>query len=535
MATTAFEMENTRALSDPTLRARFSLSFSAQMMLSQESVKESCAAAANALLSFSGVRYPTAWTGIYFTAGGKRIAALAFFEDSLCLLLTQSAEAASGPRYKAQDVSQLRRFEKTPALLPLKSEGALKNALKKWADLAATLDLREKDAPAAVFAPESFPGDSFESLLRRGLIRPTGKYSGEEGAFVEVLSALSAGEATIKLSEKKMLRALDEGWVERIEQALPAIDELLITGRSVAHLCQHTDFISSVDGDDVTPSKMLNIIREDSILTYENKFLNTLLANLYFFVSERYRIALENGVDERISSVRFTDSFYHGQAKSLVTINIQRSEKITDAKGVQKSYFGSRLWKRVEQLNDITRAYIESDFVREMGRNYVKPPILRTNAILKNKYFRQCLDLWTYLQSYEESGCGLTVEETILQPDQKYVGGLFGAAAAQYLEFCRSSDERTEENILTSATSPTLNARLTLTVEDEADPVEAEDFTAVQPAAPRQPRDMAFAVQVALKAAAFYDARERPVCAWRTKPPRPGLPSWWTPCAATRP
>lgn len=191
-----------------------------------------------------------------------------------------------------------------------------------------------------------------------------------------------------------------------------------------------------------------------------------------------------------------------------MTINIQRSEKITDAKGVQKSYFGSRLWKRVEQLNDITRAYIESDFVREMGRNYVKPPILRTNAILKNKYFRQCLDLWTYLQSYEESGCGLTVEETILQPDQKYVGGLFGAAAAQYLEFCRSSDERTEENILTSATSPTLNARLTLTVEDEADPVEAEDFTAVQPAAPRQPRDMAFAVQVALKAAAFYDARE---------------------------
>ena len=194
MATTAFEMENTRALSDPTLRARFSLSFSAQMMLSQESVKESCAAAANALLSFSGVRYRTAWTGIYFTAGGKRIAALAFFEDSLCLLLAQSAEAASGPRYKAQDVSQLRRFEKTPALLPLKSEGALKNALKKWADLAATLDLREKDAPAAVFAPESFPGDSFESLLRRGLIRPTGKYSGEEGAFVEVLSALSAGD-----------------------------------------------------------------------------------------------------------------------------------------------------------------------------------------------------------------------------------------------------------------------------------------------------------------------------------------------------
>ena len=53
MATTAFEMENTRALSDPTLRARFSLSFSAQMMLSQESVKESCAAAKTVTLLWS--------------------------------------------------------------------------------------------------------------------------------------------------------------------------------------------------------------------------------------------------------------------------------------------------------------------------------------------------------------------------------------------------------------------------------------------------------------------------------------------------
>ena len=112
--------------------------------------------------------------------------------------------------------------------------------------------------------------------------------------------------------------------------------------------------------------------------------------------------------------MRFTDSFYQGDAKALVTINIQRSEKVVDAKGVQKNYFSSQLWKRVERLNDITREYIESDFVREMGRNYVKPPILRTNAILKNKYFRQCLDLWTYLQSYEGSGCGITVEETIL-------------------------------------------------------------------------------------------------------------------------
>lgn len=531
MGATSFEMENMRAMADPSLRVRFSLSFAGQMMLSGDEVKEYCAAAANAILSYEDTRYRTTWTGVYFTAGGRRIAALAFYEDTLCLFLAEKAENVSGARYKAQDMSSVRRFEKTPAMLPLKSEGAVKNAVKRLRELAAGLSLTEKAAPAAVFSRELFPREEFETLLQRGLIRPTGKYGADaEGEFAEVLAALSAGEAAIRFSEKKMLRALDEGWVEQIEKCLPAIDELLrrpshfiaeteeirpmeltrkITGRSVAHLCQHTDFIASVKGDEVTPSKMLNIIREDSILTYENKFLNTLLANLYFFVSERYRIALENGVDERISSVRFSDSFYQGDTKALVTINIQRSEKVADARGVQKSYFSSKLWKRVERLNEITRAYMESDFVREMGRSYVKPPILRTNAILKNKYFRQCLDLWTFLQSYDESGCGLTVEETLLQPDQKYMGDLFGAAAAQYLLFCRNAGDGTERDVLHTATAPTVHPRLNILVEDEADAVaEIPDLTVKAPNQPPQERDIGFALRVALKAAAFYDEQQ---------------------------
>ena len=61
---------------------RFSLSFAGQMMLSGDEVKEYCAAAANAILSYEDTRYRTTWTGVYFTAGGRRIAALAFYEDT---------------------------------------------------------------------------------------------------------------------------------------------------------------------------------------------------------------------------------------------------------------------------------------------------------------------------------------------------------------------------------------------------------------------------------------------------------------------
>lgn len=114
MATTAFEMENTRALSDPTLRARFSLSFSAQMMLSQESVKESCAAAANALLSFSGVRYRTAWTGIYFTAGGKRIAALAFLRTACACFWPKAQRRPPAPGIRPRMCPSFAGLKKPP-------------------------------------------------------------------------------------------------------------------------------------------------------------------------------------------------------------------------------------------------------------------------------------------------------------------------------------------------------------------------------------------------------------------------------------
>ena len=89
MATTSFEMENMRTMADPSLQVRFSLSFTAQMMLSEPGVKEYGVAAAYAILSYEQTRYRTAWAGIYFTVGGKRGAALAFYEDDLCHFLAE--------------------------------------------------------------------------------------------------------------------------------------------------------------------------------------------------------------------------------------------------------------------------------------------------------------------------------------------------------------------------------------------------------------------------------------------------------------
>lgn len=545
---------------------RYNRSFTAKLLLSEPEVKEYYAAVATELLSYEKVRSRTGWSGVTFTAGRTQIARCALSGKTLNLYLAVSASGVSGARYKARDVGATRKYEKTPALLRIRSAGGAKNAVRCIAQVAGENGLVRRSPLPEPISPKAFPADSLGNLITRGLVRivrgrTTGEgnvppvsadvrsipaesasrpatdiYTDTRDSARELLSryttygtirdALTSGDASVRVTEKKMLRAIDEGWVTRVEDSLFALDELIrcpsryiaeteeilpmeltkkISGRSVVHLSQHTDYIASVDGDEITPSKLLNVFREDSILTYENKFLNTLLSRLYLFVSRRYRTALREGVDERVDCLEFSDRFYHGDVRGKLHVSLEVSEKCADGKDVKNGLFGTGLWKRVERLNGIVTEYMESDFVREMGRNFVHPPILRTNAILKNKYFRDCLDLWNFLEGYDESGVGITVEETVKTPDDSYVGELFDNAAMQYLLFCRHTrGEYADDRAIAAYRTPLMTPRIR--VEEEPGAYAASDFDTTETAAKdADDADLVLAVRVALRAAEFYD------------------------------
>lgn len=547
---------------------RYHKSFTAKLLLSDTAVRDYYAEIVTELLSYERVRSRTGWSGVTFSVGRTQLARCTINGKTLCLYLAADPEELSGGRYKARDAAATRKYEKTPALFRVRSAGSARNAVARIADVAAAMGLVKKDPLPEPITAKAFPQDSFQNLLTRGLIRlmrgktvadlepaagepegepagvplsaPTGEVPSMDvytdtvesvrGAisrhaeYGSICEALDAGDASVKLSQKKMLRAIDEDWVRRVEDSLLALDELIrspshyiaeteeilpmeltkkITGRSVVHLCQHTDYIASVNGDEITPSKLLNVFREDSVLTYENKFLNTLLAHLYYFVTTRYRIALEQGADEQVSEVQFENNFFDGENRGKIRVSIELCEKLTDPEGVRKGFLGSGLWKRVERLNGVVKTYMESDFVRQMGRNYVKPPILRTNAILKNKYMRQCLDLWNFLEGYDETGVGLTVGETVSEPSVDYLCELSENAAAQYLLFCHHTKGISEEEALASYQTPQLHPDVR--VRDDADEPEEADFDVLTDAPETEgERDILFAVRVALEAAELY-------------------------------
>ncbi len=484
-------------------KLRYSRSFVAKLILSDNAVKEYYAAITARLLSYQKVRSKTGWNGVSFFAGRESIAKITISGKTLCVYLAFQPDEEEGVKYKAKDVSYKRKYQKTPSLYKIRSNGALNHCLKIIDAIAAKLDLVMRTDTPQVFT-SAFRQDSFNNLVTRGLIRllkskQRSEKRDEEGqveeekidnvekaeaegepifgafedadktvtdlvgrykVFGDILGAMSSGNAKTRLSQMYMLRCIDETWIKAVEESLPALDELIrnpshfiaeteeilpiemtkkITSRSVAHLSRHTDLISKVEGDTVTPIKMLNVFREDSILTYENKFLNTLIYKLFVFVNSRYNTALNYGVDEKVTAIEFEDKFYHDEYKAKVKINVELSKKSNGEERSEEERINritqSDLWQRVSRLNDVVAAYRSSDFCLAMGTHYVRPPVIRTNAILKNKYFRQCLALWEFIESYEDDGFGFSVGETVLATPDAYVKQLYEQSAIAYFVF----------------------------------------------------------------------------------------------------
>ena len=500
-------------------KLRYSRSFVAKLILSDNAAKEYYAAITARLLSYQKVRSKTGWNGVSFFAGRESIAKITISGKTLCVYLAFQPDEEEGVKYKAKDVSYKRKYQKTPSLYKIRSNGALNHCLKIIDAIAAKLDLVMRTDTPQVFT-SAFRQDSFNNLVTRGLIRllkskqrsekrdeegqveeekiddveraePEGEpifgafedadktvtdLVGRYKVFGDILGAMSSGNAKTRLSQMYMLRCIDETWIKAVEESLPALDELIrnpshfiaeteeilpiemtkkITSRSVAHLSRHTDLISKVEGDTVTPIKMLNVFREDSILTYENKFLNTLIYKLFVFVNSRYNTALNYGVDEKVTAIEFEDKFYHDEYKAKVKINVELSKKSNGEERSEEERINritqSDLWQRVSRLNDVVAAYRSSDFCLAMGTHYVRPPVIRTNAILKNKYFRQCLALWEFIESYEDDGFGFSVGETVLATPDAYVKQLYEQSAIAYFVFRHNAlGDYDSESILAS-------------------------------------------------------------------------------------
>ena len=275
---------------------------------------------------------------------------------------------------------------------------------------------------------------------------------------------VDSGRLNVSMNRKLMEKSIDVSWVEAIENGLLHVDNIVrnpsrtivdveeivpialsrkTTVESIKHLAQHTDLIQSVDEKrgTVTPSKILNVYKEESLVTYENRFVNTLIDRLYIFIMTRYEKLAEIEKDEEVYAMEAENQIDDQEGNLLnvkISIDTKRSLESTNDSGYT-------IWQRVERLKKTIEGYKGSELCTTLGNNFVQPPIMRTNAIMKNVDLKACLALWQYILSYDKVGYEINVEDTALKPDSVYMEDFEQLLACNLLLFKTYTEEQKEE------------------------------------------------------------------------------------------
>lgn len=306
------------------------------------------------------------------------------------------------------------------------------------------------------------------------------------------------GESKAELRKRYMLKAIDEVWVRAIEDTIPSLDVIMrnpgmllqeqeailpieqtrkVTSRSIQHLSMHTDFINEIrDDGTVMPSKLLNVFQDETVLSYENKFINTLLSRLFGFVSRRYDLAEACGEDEKNSKLDIEQSFEIAEKEQTgkIHVTIELSEKPKEKEIVKNYIYTSDLWRRVQKIYSVVLKYMDSDFVRNVGKNYIHPPVMRTNKLLKNVDFHQCLTLWEFLDEYDNTGYETLIQEDLENIDEKCLKDMFNTISMQFVVFQQHiRNEFEEEQVLDEQKT---DEAIKPKIKDELDPLNEREF-----------------------------------------------------------
>ena len=235
---------------------------------------------------------------------------------------------------------------------------------------------------------------------------------------------LETGRNFVKYSYVRLVKDIDETWVDAIEEALPSLHQVVvnpkkyieedrevvniamarnITAESVRHLLTHSNYIDEYREDGtVIPNKILNVYKEESLNTYENRFICTLIAELQFFINKRFDAIFEASKDELGVDFEVNSSIDNYTEIVDYSLKIKIRDKQTDS----ENELGNKdVFSRIIQLHRKINMLARTEFVSIMRRfPSVKHPVVKTNAIAKNQDYKRCYDLWNFIHSYNQVG-----------------------------------------------------------------------------------------------------------------------------------
>ena len=246
----------------------------------------------------------------------------------------------------------------------------------------------------------------------------------------EIFTSLSNGKNSYMRLDRLESSSFDKTWIEVIEDCIFDLGDIIANPRqvtktegalvpvelarktnaeSVQHLSSHTQYIKEIDDyGNVIPSKILTMVSDDDIHTYENRFIATFVRRLSLFISKRYEFVSKFAElhDEEIL-------FFKNQSVvDGATVEIETKIKIKKKNDSDIGVMNNTYIQRIAQLHEYILYYMNSPFMRQMRTDRdVRNPILQTNIIRKNLKYHHCYEVYRFIERYDSLGANYKVDE----------------------------------------------------------------------------------------------------------------------------
>ncbi len=172
-----------------------------------------------------------------------------------------------------------------------------------------------------------------------------------------------------------------------------------ITVESIRHLSKHTSFIQKIeDNGDVKPSKILNINKDESFDTYENRLIYTLIDNMRNFLEIKKKELITASSIRDIKKASYQAKTRVG--KEQVSMEVNYMSSLVDTEKVKGD---EPVDVRIEKLEADISMLTNTEVYKTLKKLHVArviPPIKKTNVILKNTNFQYAMKLWDFLQTH---------------------------------------------------------------------------------------------------------------------------------------
>ena len=287
--------------------------------------------------------------------------------------------------------------------------------------------------------------------------------------FQYLFEMVQSGDNTLHQTAQILHKVVDERWLSTIEESLDAINNIIekprrfittseevvpvalakkITADSVRHLSMNTQFIASNEDGDIQPTRVLNVTTEESYDLYENRFIYHLIQRLVTFIDKRTDVIFWSTGDEKRNTLTMTskvdDAYEEIEYKLEMKIKNRQSFAENDSDNMQ-------VFMRIDRVRRLVLALRGSAFCSLMaGCATVKSPIHRTNLMMKDPDYRTCYKLWQFLESYDEVGYRIEVQDSAMAFDEDYVFQLYTNLITNYTVFksLMEEDSRDMEEIV---------------------------------------------------------------------------------------